>query len=197
MPRRAPAPAAPLRQPSRSATLPPRRPAPPPSRRSPITPAGQSSGGGARAMLIGIPLAVIAVVAVALLATGVLGGGDDPAPPPNTTPGPAAGSASPASLTPASTKVAVLNGTTILGLASTERDKLADAGYTEVTTGNNSNQQRADSAVLYGSRTGARAQARTVARRLDISQIERLDSATRDLSENADVVVILGQDKAP
>ena len=149
-------------------------------------------------MLIGIPLAVIAVVAAALLATGVLGGEDEAPPPPNTTnttPAPSTGT--PEALTPAATKVAVLNGTTIPGLASTERDKLADAGYTQVTTGNNANQQRADSAVLYGTRSGARAQARDVGRRLEISQVERLDSATRDLSENADVVVILGQDKAP
>jgi hypothetical protein len=51
--------------------------------------------------------------------------------------------------------------------------------------------------VLYGTRSGARAQARVVARELDIATVERLDADTRDLSEDADVVVILGQDKAP
>ncbi len=75
---------------------------------------------------------------------------------------------------------------------------VAQAVFTgEVTTGNNTDQQRADSSVLYGTRSGARTQAREVAQRLDISDVRRLDADTRDLGENADVVVILGQDKAP
>jgi hypothetical protein len=92
--------------------------------------------------------------------------------------------------------VAVLNGTTIGGLASHSADELKAAGYVNPTTGNNT-EQRSQSSVLYGSRPGARAQARSVARLLQISTIQRLDADTRDLSENADVVVILGQDKAP
>jgi hypothetical protein len=94
--------------------------------------------------------------------------------------------------------VAVLNGTTVAGLASKSADTLRAAGYTgQLSTGNNTDQQRSNSSVLYGSRSGARAQARDVARRLDIRTVQRLDADTRDLSENADVVVILGQDKAP
>ena len=50
---------------------------------------------------------------------------------------------------------------------------------------------------MYGTRSGARTQARSIARTLDIGTIQRLDSNTRDLSNNADVVVIVGQDKAP
>ena len=79
-----------------------------------------------------------------------------------------------AALTPASTKLAVLNGTTIPGMASTEKDKLTRAGYTgEITTGNNTDQQRAESSVLYGAREGARAQARNVASELNVERIER------------------------
>ena len=143
------------------------------------------------------------VVVVALFAFGVIGGGDDePTPAPNTaasaTPGSGSTSApSDETLTPEATKVAVLNGTTIPGLASREKDTLTDAGFSEIATGNNTDQQRADSSVLYGTRSGARTQARSVARRLDISTVQRLDADTRDLSEGADVVVILGQDKAP
>ena len=66
-----------------------------------------------------------------------------------------------------------------------------------MTTGNNTDQQRGDSSVLYGTRAGARTQARKVAQELDISDVRRLDADTRELGENADVVVILGQDKAP
>ena len=138
----------------------------------------------------------------ALFATNVIGGGDEDAPPaPNrTSENPAAepSSTTGRSLTPATTKVTVLNGTTIGGLASTEADKLREAGYTgELTTGNNTDQQRAESSVMFGTKDGARTQARTVARRLDVDTVQRLDADTRDLGENADVVVILGQDKAP
>jgi len=107
------------------------------------------------------------------------------------------GSASPSTLTPAATKVAVLNGTTIPGLASREKDALTKAGFAAIATGNNTDQQRAQSSVLYGTREGARTQARTVAQQLNIDTVQRLDADTRDLSEGADVVVILGQDKAP
>ena len=88
----------------------------------------------------------------------------------------------------------MFNGTTIPGLASTEADKLRAAGYTgKLTTGNNTDQQRAESSVLYGTRAGARSQARTVARRLDISNVQRMDADTRDLSGGADV----GSDPRP
>ncbi len=136
-----------------------------------------------------------------LLVTGVIGGGDDTAPTPNTTSSATPeGTSSPGGqepLTPAATKVAVLNGTTIPGLASREKDTLTDAGYNEIETGNNTDQQRAESAVLYGTRSGARQQANSVSRRLNISNVERIDADTADLSPGADVVVILGQDKAP
>ena len=137
----------------------------------------------------------------ALFASGVIGG-DDPAPAPNTAGSPTAEPAQATPLTPEATRIAVFNGTTIPGLASTERDKLVgpEENYTaeNVTTGNNTDQQRAESSVLYSARPGARTQARNVGRVLGIDTIERLDADTRDLAENdPDVVVILGQDKAP
>jgi hypothetical protein len=143
---------------------------------------------------------VLALAVVALFVTGVIGGGGDKSPTPNTTSSATpegTSSSSPSALTPASTKVAVLNGTTIPGLASREKDTLAKAGFSEIATGNNTDQQRADSSVMYGTKDGARAQARTVARALDIATVQRMDADTRDLSEGADVVVILGQNKAP
>jgi hypothetical protein len=146
-------------------------------------------------VLVGAGVLVLAVVA--LLVTGVIGGGDDPSTEPTTAGTPTPGASTPAELTPASTKVAVLNGTTTAGLASREKDTLTDAGFAQIATGNNTDQQRAESAVLYGTRSGARAQAMSVSRRLNISTVQRLDADTRELSEGADVVVILGQDKAP
>ena len=91
----------------------------------------------------------------------------------------------------------MLNGTTIPGLASREKDTLTDAGFSEIATGNNTDQQRADSSVLYGTRSAPARRPAPWPGRLDISTVQRLDADTRDLSEGADVVVILGQDKAP
>jgi hypothetical protein len=204
LPRREPAPAAPLRQPGRSATMPPRRPA---AARL-AEPAGDSHA-VRNGLLAGLGLIVI-VVGI-LFATGVLGGGDDGGKPSaggqvtsgTSSSGGGNGSSTPSAsnepaLTPKSTRIQVLNGTTIPGLASTASDKLRGAGYTgKLGTGDNTSQQVADSSVLYGSRRGARTQARTIARRLEISTVERMDSDTRALSENADVAVILGQDQAP
>ena len=79
-----------------------------------------------------------------------------------------------AGVTPKSTRVAVLNGTTIGGPRLQGQGKLRTAGYTgKVTTGNNTDQQRAESSVMYGTRDGPGRSARTVARRLDISTVQR------------------------
>jgi hypothetical protein len=149
-------------------------------------------------------LGVVILGAVAFGATRLLGG-DDSAP---STPGaqpsasPDAGATAPepaqsaGGLTKETVRIAVLNGTTTAGLAATEADKLKAAGFTrEIITGNNTDQQRSDSSVLYAS--GARTIAREVARRIDIARVEAIDPDTRSLGENAEVVVILGQDKAP
>jgi hypothetical protein len=168
-----------------------------------VTAQRQPSGGSSKLVPALVGAAALVLVVVALFATGVIGGGEDSPPAPNTT----SSSSSPeggtseqpaeGQLTPASTKVAVLNGTTIPGLASREKDTLTDAGYGAIATGNNTDQQRADSSVLYGTRDGARQQARSISRALDISDVRRADADTIQLGEDADVVVILGQDKAP
>jgi hypothetical protein len=149
-------------------------------------------------------LGVVILGAVAFGVTRVVGG-DDPKPSttgaqPTAAPDTAGTAPEPASnaggLTKESVHIAVLNGTTIPGLAATEGDKLKAAGFKrEVITGNNTDQQRADSSVLYAQ--GARTIARDVARTLDIARVEAIDPDTRSLGENAEVVVILGQDKAP
>jgi hypothetical protein len=145
------------------------------------------------------------VLAAAVFGATQLLGGDDSSTPQSQSAGQPAetpesgGGATPeageAALAPETAKIAVLNGTTIEGLASNQADTLRAAGYKgEITTGNNT-EQRVESTVLYGD--GARALARDVARRLTIASVARLDADTRALGENADIVVILGQDKAP
>ena len=97
---------------------------------------------------------MIAVLAVA----GILifgGGSDDPAPKPNTVAQPAANSTTgangattpskaPAKLNRKAVPLAVLNGTTVTGLARGAADKLTAKGYNEpnVVTNDTTNQQR-------------------------------------------------------
>ena len=73
-----------------------------------------------------------------------------------------------------------------------------------IRTGNNLDQQRQDSVVLY--RAGKRRQARDVAQILDISGTEQMDDDTQALADStdstssgkpSDVAVIAGADQSP
>ena len=137
--------------------------------------------------------------------------GDDTEPPPNSlaepggTPTSDAGAGERAAAARPDKVVVVLNGTSVEGLASGERDKLIAAGYADgmIRTDNSDDQSRQDSLVLYAA--DERRQARDVARLLDISRTEQVDEETQALANSsdesgtlpADVVVILGTDKAP
>jgi LytR cell envelope-related transcriptional attenuator len=91
--------------------------------------------------------------------------------------------------------VAVLNGTTIPGLAAQVGDRVDAEGFTLGTVSNASQTtgQRANSAVLYA--PGHASDARRVARRLGISNIARVDANTQQIAGDASVVVIVGTDK--
>jgi len=137
--------------------------------------------------------------------------GDDPEPPPNTTANPGVtptadgGAGERAAAARPETVVVVLNGTSIDGLASRERDQLIQAGYADgmIRIDNSDDQSRQDSLVLYAE--DERRQARDVARLLDISRMEVIDEETQALADSsdesgtlpADVVVMLGTDKSP
>jgi hypothetical protein len=106
------------------------------------------------------------------------------------------------------TVVVVLNGTATDGLASDLGNKLIDDGYSAdagmIRTGNNTDQQRQDSVVLYA--PGKRRVARDVAQILGItSRPEEVDADTLALANNTgdnaagnetDVIVVAGADLA-
>jgi hypothetical protein len=91
--------------------------------------------------------------------------------------------------------VAVLNGTSIPGLAAQVGDRVDAEGFTLGTVSNASQTQsnRANSVALYA--TGHQSDARRVARRLNIRNIGRLDPDTQQIAGDATVVVIVGSDK--
>jgi hypothetical protein len=96
---------------------------------------------------------------------------------------------------PANVVVAVLNGTTVPGLAATLSDEVVAAGFRDGTITNFSDQQLAESVVQYV--PGHEPEARAVGRRLGISQREPVTPSSRALAGDATVIVIAGADKAP
>jgi len=142
---------------------------------------------------------VLVFAALALGAMQLLGGGDDtakkapsqpaqaPAAPGKKTPNKAGG------ISPASVRVAVLNGTTVPGLAAQIADSVEKQGFKLGTVTNFNDQQRAESVVLYA--PGAEREAAEVGRRLKIAQREPVDAESQGAAGDASVVIVTGQDK--
>jgi hypothetical protein len=91
--------------------------------------------------------------------------------------------------------VAVLNGTTVPGLAATLSDEIDAAGFKIGTIANFTDQQLAESVVQYA--PGHEAEARAVSRRLGIDQREPVNPGSQALAGDATVIVVAGADKAP
>jgi hypothetical protein len=100
-----------------------------------------------------------------------------------------------AAVKPGDVTVAVLNGTTVPGLAATLRDQIAAAGFKEGAIDIYSDQQLASSVVQYA--PGRQAAAKAVGRRFGISDLEPVTANSRALAGDATVIVIAGADKAP
>jgi hypothetical protein len=165
----------------------------------PDDPDGSSAAGGRRRILI----AVVAIVAIAVVGFGALqltggddsGGGDGAGlSAGGTTDDSSSGDGGGAPpIDPADVTVAVLNGTTVPGLAATVGDQIQGEGFQLGTVTNNFDQERAESVVLYA--PGAEREAADVGRRLDISQREAIDAESQALAGDASVVVVAGGDQ--
>ena len=97
---------------------------------------------------------------------------------------------------PANVTVAVLNGTTVPGLAKQVGDRVESHGFVLGTVANTADQeqQRAESVVLYA--PGHKREAQAVNKRLGIAQRQPIDPASQELAGDATVVVIAGADLA-
>jgi hypothetical protein len=101
-----------------------------------------------------------------------------------------------AGVNPANVTVAVLNGTTVPGLAATIMDQVEEAGFRAGTVANFlPNQQLGESVVQYT--PGHEREAAAVSRRLQIAQREAVNPSSQELAGAATVVVVVGADKAP
>jgi hypothetical protein len=161
---------------------------------------GASADGRRRPLIVGLAL-LAGLAAVVFLATQVLGGGGDsqPASKPNTLASqPTTGGASsgPPPVARAGVKVAVLNGTTVPGLAAQVADQLQTGGFGRGQVTNAADQQRAETTVQYSS--SQRRAADEVARILKIpkTRVKPLDANTQAIAgPDAVVVVTVGADR--
>jgi len=132
--------------------------------------------------------AVAVVVVLALSSPQRHGAASPPAQRPQTTP-----------VTPqAPVSIAVLNGTTVTGLARAAADELTSFGYDEpnVVTNDTTNQSRARTMVFY--EPGHKADAQGVASCLHIrfERVAPMEATERVLSDRAQVAVFIGADRA-
>jgi len=110
-----------------------------------------------------------------------------------TSPNHSEGSAAAAS--PASTTVAVLNGTSTNGLAHSLSKDLQQSGYAQAAALNGTpSGSHATTVVEYTN--GHRADAQGVASALSVTQVQPMEAAVASLAGAAMVVVIAGEDKA-
>jgi hypothetical protein len=107
---------------------------------------------------------------------------------------PKGGGSGTTNVNPSSVTVAVLNGTTIAGLAALVGEEARAEGFTLGTVTNAAQTNQAKSEVRY--RGGQKNAAATVARRLNIRTTRPVDPLSADLAGSFDVVVLVGADRA-
>jgi hypothetical protein len=98
------------------------------------------------------------------------------------------------SISPSQVTVAVLNGTTIAGLASQVGEEAKADGFTVGTVTNAARTDQTRSQVLF--RKGQKGAAQLVADRLGIRSSVPVDNLSSELAGSFDVVVLVGSDRA-
>jgi LytR cell envelope-related transcriptional attenuator len=94
---------------------------------------------------------------------------------------------------PGSVTVAVLNGTTVQGLAAKVGEEVSAGGFNPGTIGNAARIDQSRSEVLYS--PGQQRAARAVANRLGIRTIRPVDAVNREIAGSFDAVVLVGADR--
>jgi LytR cell envelope-related transcriptional attenuator len=98
-----------------------------------------------------------------------------------------------AKIKPGEIEVAVLNGTSVTGLAATWGDKIEGKGF-ELGAVTNTTSTFEDSVVMF--EPGAKPEAKVVARRLNIKKVEPMVAEVAEVSNEAKVSVVVGEDNA-
>ena len=99
-----------------------------------------------------------------------------------------------ANVDPAQVTVAVLNGTTVQGLAAQIGEEVRAGGFKLGTIGNAARIDQVNSEVLY--REGEARAARAVGNRLGIEETAAVDSVNEEIAGSFDVIVLVGSDRS-
>ncbi|MEX0993160.1 MAG: LytR C-terminal domain-containing protein [Solirubrobacterales bacterium] len=99
-----------------------------------------------------------------------------------------------ANVDPSQVTVAVLNGTTVTGLAYRVSQEAESSGFTLGNVTNAATTDQQGSEVLYA--PGQKGAARAVADRLGISTVTPVDSVNAEIAGSADAVVLVGADRS-
>ena len=94
---------------------------------------------------------------------------------------------------PGEIEVAVLNGTSVTGLAATWGDKIENKGF-EVGAVTNTNSTFEDSVVMF--EAGGKPEAKEVAKDLKIKKVQPMVAEVAEVSNGAKVSVVVGEDNA-
>jgi LytR cell envelope-related transcriptional attenuator len=100
----------------------------------------------------------------------------------------------PVNVDPSQVTVAVLNGTTVQGLAAKVGEEVSAGGFTLGTIGNAAKIDQSRSEVLY--QKGQAQAARAVANRLGIQATGPVDSVNAEIAGSFDAVVLVGADRS-
>jgi hypothetical protein len=95
---------------------------------------------------------------------------------------------------PGEIEVAVLNGTKVPGLAATYGDKVEGKGF-ELGAVTNSDAEFESSVVMF--KKGREPEAKQVAKQLSIAKVEPMTAEVSEVSGEANVSVVVGEDNAP
>lgn len=95
---------------------------------------------------------------------------------------------------PSHVTVAILNGTTVQGLAAKIGEQVRAGGFTLGTIGNAARIDQSKSQVLY--RKGQAAAARAVANRLGIQSVGLVDTVNSEIAGSFDAIVLVGSDRS-
>jgi hypothetical protein len=98
-----------------------------------------------------------------------------------------------AKVKPGEIEVAVLNGTSVTGLAATWGDKIEKKGF-ELGAITNTNSTFEESVVMF--EPGAKPEAKEVAERLNIKKVQPMVAEVAEVSNQAKVSVVVGEDNA-
>jgi hypothetical protein len=94
---------------------------------------------------------------------------------------------------PGEIEVAVLNGTSVTGLAATWGDKIENEGF-EVGAVTNTNSTFEVSVVMF--EPGSKPEAKEVAEKLRFKKVQPMTAEVKEVSNNANVSVVVGEDNA-